>query len=266
LTNKNGKNVFLLVLILLTIISCDFTPLVHKKILKAQRLIISQDYRGATRLYKKILNDLPSKEIKIKVYYQLGELYSIYLSENIKALKYFKLVKKNTNNPLWLVKSDERIANINFEYIKNYNESLKTYKKLVSFQPRLEKVDFYQYRVGLSYLKLNKIDKAIKSFLEIQKNTKHQYFNDSIYQLGLTHFLDKDWKKSILYWKEYIKREKNHRKIVKTKFLIANAYESLEELKKAYNIYYSILGEYPNTEVIQNRLKSIYARRVARRR
>ena len=47
---------------------------------------------------------------------------------------------------------------------------------------------------------------------------------------------------------------------------MANAYETMEELKKAYNLYYSILGEYPNTEVIQNRLKAIYDRRVARKR
>ena len=47
---------------------------------------------------------------------------------------------------------------------------------------------------------------------------------------------------------------------------MANSYESLENLKSAYNIYYSILGEYPNTEVIQNRLKGIYNRRIARKR
>jgi len=47
---------------------------------------------------------------------------------------------------------------------------------------------------------------------------------------------------------------------------MANAYEMLEKLKEAYNLYYSILGEYPNTKVIQNRLNSIYARKIARKR
>ena len=61
-------------------------------------------------------------------------------------------------------------------------------------------------------------------------------------------------------------REKRRDNIVQTKFLMANAYETMEKLKAAYNIYYSILGEYPNTEVIKNRLKSIYERRVARKR
>ena len=60
--------------------------------------------------------------------------------------------------------------------------------------------------------------------------------------------------------------ENRNDRIVKTKFLIANAYESAEKLKEAYNIYYSILGEYPNSEVIENRLKSLYERRVSRKR
>ena len=67
-------------------------------------------------------------------------------------------------------------------------------------------------------------------------------------------------------WFEYLKREKQKNKIVQVKFLIANAYESDEQLKNAYNIYYSLLGDYPNQEVLKSRLKSIYERRVARKR
>lgn len=255
-----------LVLFLFLFVSCDFTPSINKKILKAQKLVVHQDYQAAVILYKKILENHPSKEVKIKIYYQLGELHSIYLSNNKEALKYFNLVKKVTNNHLWLVRSEERIGNIYFEYEKDYKKSLASYEKLYSFRPKLEKIDFYQYRIALSLLKLERREEAIKALIEIQSHKNHTYFNDSFYQLGLANFLVKDWKKAILYWNEYIKRESNRRKVVRTKFLIANAFESMEQLKKAYNIYYSILGEYPNTKVVQNRLKSIYARRVARKR
>jgi hypothetical protein len=66
--------------------------------------------------------------------------------------------------------------------------------------------------------------------------------------------------------KEYIKRETRKDNVVQAKFVLANALENLEELKKAYNMYYSILSDYPNIDVIKNRLKSIYKRRVARKR
>ena len=47
---------------------------------------------------------------------------------------------------------------------------------------------------------------------------------------------------------------------------MANAYETMERLKKAYDLYYSLLGKYPNTEVIKNRLNAIYERKIARKR
>ena len=87
-----------------------------------------------------------------------------------------------------------------------------------------------------------------------------------MHQLGIVSFKKKQWKIAINYWNKYIKKEKRQDNIVRTKFLMANAYETIENLEKAYNIYYSILGEYPNTKVIKNRLNAIYERKIARRR
>ena len=89
---------------------------------------------------------------------------------------------------------------------------------------------------------------------------------NSFYYLGLIHFHQKLWKRSLVYLKEYSKRETKKESIVQAKFLMANIYESREELKTAYDLYYSILGKYPNTQVVQNRLNSIYSRRIARKR
>ena len=84
--------------------------------------------------------------------------------------------------------------------------------------------------------------------------------------MGMIHFEKKEWRQAISFWNQYITREKRKDFVIEAKFLMANAYETLEALKKAYNLYYSILGEYPNTEVIQSRLNAIYQRRIARKR
>ena len=44
--------------------------------------------------------------------------------------------------------------------------------------------------------------------------------------------------------------------IVTTKFLWQMPMKRAEKLKEAYNTYYSILGEYPNSSVIKRRLDS----------
>ncbi len=255
-----------LILIGAFFLSCDFTPRLHKKILGAQEYIRLQQYRKAISQYELILKDNPPNDIKVKIYYQLGELYSINLGENRKAINYYREIKKFTDSPIWLVKSEERIGEISFTYLKDYKLSEKSYKLLVNFTPRLEKFDFYQFRLAQNFLRANEYEQAYSELLKIQVSINHKFYVESFYQMGLLNFQKKNWKEAVEDWKEYLKRETRKENLVQTKFLMANAYETMEELKKAYNLYYSILGEYPNTEVLQNRLNSIFHRRVSRKR
>jgi tetratricopeptide (TPR) repeat protein len=118
----------------------------------------------------------------------------------------------------------------------------------------------------MSLLQLRKYEEAKKVFVEITKSNKNSYNKRSYFYTAITHFERKEWKEAIFYLERYLKVETRQDYIVEAKYLMANSYESIENLKSAYNIYYSILGEYPNTQVIQNRLKAIYDRRVARKR
>jgi tetratricopeptide (TPR) repeat protein len=246
--------------------SCDFTPRLYKEILQAQQFIQQQKYDKAIIKYEKILKQNPPSLVKIKIYYQIGELYSTYMSNHTKALYYFDLIKKSTEDPLWLVKSEEKLAEINYTYLQDYRSSIKSYSTLANFLPKLDKLDFYEYRLALSHQNLGLTNKAIDLFKKITEDKTHQYNALAFYQLGIINFQEKKWSKAVDLWAEYIKREKRKDNIIAAKFLMANAYETMEELEKAYNLYYSILGEYPNTQVVKNRLNAIYNRKVARKR
>ena len=247
-------------------VACDFTPRLHKDILNAQNLIATQDYKTAIARYEEILSRNPADEIKVKIHYQIGELYSINLNKNIKALYHYEKVKDFSEEPLWLVKAEERIGEINFIYLRNYESALKPYKRLLAFNPKLKRYDFYQYRLALSYLGLKDYAMAESVLKEMENNPAHEFHIRSMYELGMCFFYQEKYPQAIEEWRAYIKREKRSEHVVQAKFLMANAYETMEDLKAAYNLYYSILGKYPNTTVIKNRLEAIYARRVARKR
>ncbi|MCR9204791.1 MAG: hypothetical protein NXH75_09450, partial [Halobacteriovoraceae bacterium] len=179
---------------------------------------------------------------------------------------YYEQIMKISSKPLWLVKTQERMGEIYFSYLKDYENSAPIYKKLSNFEPRLARQDFYSFRYAISTFNRNQYAVSLDLFTKIKSNSRHEYSDRSNFYLGLIHFQKKKWKKAVEAWKVYLKKEKRRDNIVQTKFLMANAYETMERLKIAYNLYYSILGEYPNTEVIKNRLKGIYERRVARKR
>lgn len=261
-----SKKVLILVISTFFFINCDFSPRIHKNIIRAQEYVIGQRYQDAIKEYNAILKDNPPDEIKVKIHYQLGEIYSTNLGENKEAIGHFEKVNEFSKDPLWLIKSQERMGEIHYSFLRDYKKSLTNYKLLFEFTPRLARRDFYEFRLAQSHVNLGNTETAKKKFTEIIKKPNHEYYIRSIYEMGSVHFLEKEWESAIEYWNDYIRKEKRRDNIVQAKFLMANAYETMEDLQTAYNIYYSILGEYPNTEVIRSRLRSIYERRIARKR
>lgn len=250
----------------LVLTSCDFTPPVNRRIIDAQNYISKGDYAKSAYLYEDILKSHPTTELRLKICYQLGELYSIYLGKYTKAVYYYNEVKQLTEDPLWLIKTEEKLAEINFNYIKNYKEAISNYTRLSQFTPKLQNFDFFELQIAISNYHLGDKKEAIDQLSKIQSDPNHQYFIRSFYYLGLIYFEEKELNKALFTWQEYLKRETKKEYIVQAKFMVANAYESTENLKMAYDIYYSIVNDYPNPEVIQSRLNSLYNRRISRRR
>lgn len=261
-----AKNKFILITISLLLAGCGFSSGLYNDILEAQELIGELKFKKAARIYEGVLLKKPSKTIRIKINFQLGEIYSIYLSDFKKSVYHFNQIISNSNEPKWQVNSLEKLGNIYLNDLHDYKKASEAYLKLKDFLPVLDKNTFYNYNLGLSLLKNKEFIKSIKIFDEIIKEEKSNYSVISYYQKGMAYFYLKDYEQALSSWFEYLKREKRNDLITQTKFMIANAYESSDKLKEAYNIYYSILGEYPNGEVIQGRLESLYARRVARKR
>lgn len=252
--------------LLIFISSCDFSNRVHRQVLNAQSLIQEQKYEEAIDQYYEVLDRDPPKETKVKVYYQLGDLYSIYLSKNKESIKHYEKVKELSNDPFWLIKTEERLAEVNFVYISDYKKAHESYERLSRFKPDLEKKDFYEFRSALSLFHLENFNTAETNFKKILEKPKHEYRNESLFYLGQIYFRQKEWDKAIKPFTQFTKRSQNLEQVVQAKFLIANCYETLESLEKAYMIYYSLLGIYPNSEVVKNRLEAIYKRRIARKR
>lgn len=258
------KNRLFLILVFI-LAGCGFSSGLYKDILLAQNYIEKREFKKAVEVYQSILIKKPSINIRNKVNDQLGEIYSLYLNDYQKSVEHFYEIVNNSNEPTWQVNSLEKIGKIYFENTKDFGKAKVIYKNLVDFVPTLNKVEFYKFRYALSIFYLNQFEESRKVLSEVAKDNSENAVQ-SYYYIGLSYFYQRKWEEAITSWFEYLKRESRKDRIIKTKFLLANAYESSEKLKKAYNIYYSILGEYPNSEVIKNRLNSLYKRRVSRKR
>jgi len=254
-------------LLIFTFISaCDLSSQLHKEILETQKDITEQRYSRAVIRYKNILHKSPPRRVKIKIYYHLGEIYSSYLGQFDKSYEYYKKIIQESEDPLWKIKAQEKVAELEFNFLKDFSKAIESYRNLVNITPPLKQQDYFEYQMIRSYIEGGNFDQAIVEIKKVMRKKNHEYRTEFYYLLGKVYFLKKDWKNAIVHWKNHIKIETDKDKIVRTKFLMANAYETMEKLKEAYQLYYSILPQYPNPELIKNRLNSLYERRIARKR
>ena len=93
------KNRILYILLTLIVTGCGFTSGSFKDILEAQEYINERKYEKAVSLYKNILLKNPSKNIEVKVSYQLAEINSLYLNQYKESIKYYKRVIRITDKP-----------------------------------------------------------------------------------------------------------------------------------------------------------------------
>lgn len=245
---------------------CDFAPTLDKSILEAQRAIERNDFERASRINDEILSKSFKRNIKRKVLYQQGELFLVHLNDAKKALGYFTQIYEGESDPYWQVKALEKMADINFFQLKLYETAAKNYFVLSEFKPPLKRYDYYKFQMAKSQMENSNYLNAMRLFSDISKDTKNQYQYDAYFQMGLINFYSKRWESAIGDFKTYIANSNVKENVVQAKFLIANCYETLEKLREAYNIYYSIIDTYPNIEVIKSRLKSLYERRLSRKR
>lgn len=262
------RSSYLLLLVLFSFLAggCDFTSPVQRDILKAQAKIGEQQYSEAIQIYRRVLGKSSNPELNVKVHFQLGILYSTYMAKYNLGIEHFDKILSISENPLWQVKALEKIGELSFNFTKDFHKSAKSYERLGNYKPKLAESDFYEFRQSESYLLDGKIDQAKNILGKILSNRKHKFYKDALFLSGLARFKEQNWEEAISFWKRYLTREKSREKITQALFLIANTYETIEKLGEAYKIYYSILGDYPNQEVIKERMKSLYDRRVARKR
>ena len=117
------------IIVILGFSSCDFTSGLNQDILSAQKYVDQQKFPKAVELYERVLKKNPSKIIKTKINYQLAEIYYLYMDEQVKALKYYQFIVENVDDPLWQVKSLEKIADINFSFsrLSSFNSPKTVY-------------------------------------------------------------------------------------------------------------------------------------------
>jgi len=246
------------------LVTGQFSPKSYQKIIEAQELILQQKYDKALITYEKILQKKIPSEIKTRILIQQSELLSIFLNRPKEAVESILQAKQEAPEDLPLQLSlDSKLAELYFGVLKDYQKSYVIYKKMSQIIPKIENYDFYRYRSLLSLFFQSKYSLAKEETEKVLKESPDfSFYKECILLLGKIFFYQEDYEQSLKYFAQFLSFEGiAQRQLAETKFLMANAYESLGKLKNAYKFYESTLKHYPNIEVVKQRLNSVFQRK-----
>ncbi len=259
----NQKNSLLLVL--LFCFSCSQYDNSSALLVQAEEYVQAANYKKALESFNKSLDRGVSPTLRSKIILKKAEIYHLYIQDNMKALEEYQKLIDDEYDIVWRVFAIDRMADIYFDFENDYKSSAEQYKILISFLPKLEKYNFYLFRYGLSLFKSKQYEKASEIFEQIAKDKDNTYHNAATLERGLVDYVQAKYQKSIDYWKENKDLVKGS-EYVDIIFYMASAYEHLENLDKAYSLFFSLKSVYPDIKIIEAKLDAIYKRRINGRR
>lgn len=265
-TNQRKVKLLIAYLSFIFLFSCDFTTGVSRRILQAQEYVDEYKYFKALDEYDLLLQMNIPEKIEHKVYYQMAEIYNLHLQNKKNALFYYEKANDNYTDPKLKKVVMNKIVELSFE-LKNYDKAINIYQKFIKDKETSEdQKKTYAFKIAKAYFEKNDYKKAFENFRTISKDKDSTYRGEAFFYMGQIISYKKQYKEAIDYFKKSLNYETRLEKKIETKFYIANSYERIYDLEKAYDYYYSIVDFYPNPEIIKERLKSVYERKVSRRR
>lgn len=232
----------------------------------AEQLFLEKKYDASIHEFDKIIQRDPLSEYGLKALRQIATIQQIYLDNPEDALKSYKLLLKRSNDKGTTREVEALIATLYFERFEDYTHAIEYFKMLLESDPHDPEADYFMYRLARSYYLQSKFDRAIETFTDLKNRFPSSSYAEKA-DLEIANSLNSQGKckEAIKHYEGVVKEENKDLKTMAL-FEMANCYEALDDLDKAYDLLEGIQETYPNPGVIQLKMQKIKRRKILRRR
>lgn len=257
---------FFLLLTLLFIGGCDANSPSNQYQL-AEKLFLEGKYSAAIHEFGKIVEKEPNSRLGIDSLYRIGTIQRLYLNDSKSAISSFQLLLTRTDDPELNQKARDTLGEMFFTEFSDYERAIPMYKSLVSDKiVNPLKRDFYKYRLGRSLFFMAQFDEAYAVFTDLEiSNPDGDFSERAVLAQGDTLNASGKCQEAIVKY-ETLQKTPDHKVRSLAVFGMANCYEELDNLDKAYDLLDSIKDSYSTPHVIELKMKKIKRRKILRRR
>ena len=255
-----SKKKVLWVWFLLILISCEENR-VDGLIQKADDEWIKGHNHTAIEILKSVLDKTRNSAAIEEALLRLGEIYYFSLGNTSKALLYFQeLLRLNTKDHFGY-KAHKYIAEIVEFSIKDYDQAIIEYQKLINNFDYSQENSNHQFRIASIYYKKQDYEQAIielETLLNDYPNSA--WVEESTYKITNILYTLKRCPESRQRYQAFVVKYPNSEFLGKMEFVMASCLEDEGNLHEALKKYKSIGVQYPYPGLLKMKIEGVTSR------
>lgn len=256
---------FPLFILVVLLYGCFSDP--EREILKAAENEWNQRrYNNAVEKYQQEVEKFPNGKFTDEALFRLGEISRLNLAQEKEALVYFyTLVKKES--PKYKIAAQENISNIYQHDLRDYDQAIIEYQKLIHMDPDPRNAAKNQYGLSLCYFKKGDYSQAITELdILLKEYPGSELVEKAIFQKYNCYFILGVCDKAIEGYNHFLKKFPQSQFASEAKYSVGNCLEEKEDLVGALALYKSISGESFNKNLVKIKIEGIEDRLTKRHR
>ncbi|MFP5518602.1 MAG: tetratricopeptide repeat protein [Bdellovibrionia bacterium] len=258
LVRKLTKSLFF---IYVTLSLCSCTSQEQRDYSSAQSETKKGHFRIALNHYEKVIKRNKSEELVVASLKEAARIAEFEIKDAKRAIEFYKQLVSKSPDHQERVFAQRQIADLTFNNLQNYEESVTELSKLISFLENNDDKNDTRLNLARSYFYLNNQYQALSEIDYLLKQNITEELRFSALQLKGNIFLaDKKFLEAISVFTELT--EENPEKAFQEKIglTLAVCYEEALDYKNAIKTLESYLDRYQPREYIELRIKRLLER------
>lgn len=230
----------------------------HKAYESGERLLGDGDYTGAIAEYSSVVSGFPSSEWAPKSQYKIVFIFNHHIGDMNGAREAYArlLVLYPGSEEAFLGRQDMAQA---WSRKGEHRKAIEEYQRIIMERPGTRRT--FQYRIALEYVMMNEFRQARIELVELLDVITNPNLAPLIrYEIANTYYIEGSMDEAIKRYDEIIERYPGHSVAVEARLGKAKALDEAGRLNEALDILNGLVGEYPDKEAIETRIRWIQKR------
>lgn len=220
--------------------------------------IAAGEYVAAAEAFRKVISINPESAAGIRSVYKLAFLLETFFKDYEGALINYREFVRLTKDPLRTYEVRKRVANIQFEHLRDFEAAAKAYDALAREEASSPETDFFLFRTGQAFFQLNRFEEALGAYQKLlETHLKSPLAARARFEVGNTYYMEGKYDVAVQAFKQVLRLHPQSQYAVEAQFLMGECLEQQGNDTEALQVYQNLRGRYTPKDVLELRIKKL---------